>query len=819
MYKNYLKIAWRNILKNKVFSVINSLGLAIGLACCFLILLFIKYEIGYDTFHEKSDRIYRLNYGADFASDGLVIASAPPPIAPLMVDNFSEVERVARRYRRQVSVSVKDPNGNAVRKHEVLNQYFADSSILDIFTFDFISGNTESALDVPTSIVITDEMALLFFGTTDALGKTLYMEDVYPFTVTGVVKKYPANSHIEFTMIAPYEDMYSTAPLQTRESMRASLANNWIISHSYTYVLLKPNAIAANVDRAFRDFLNRFGNPQVRDGQNFTLIPLRDIHLFSTAGSEPTPTANVSFLYIFLAIGFITLLIAGINFVNFSTAGSLGRAKEVGVRKVMGARKASIVGQFLGESMLLSLISLILSFAFVVLALPHLSNLTNRELDLVQLSDVRLIGVFIGIYLLAGLLAGAYPAFFASRFSPISILKGSGVANTPNGTIIRKALITIQFVATIALIGGTIGIYNQLKYLQEQPMGFQSDYIVNVPLFSQQLNSIFGGVGGDIRQRMNSFEAELMRNPKISSVTASSAIPSIGAPRRNIQGEHITAEDNLFMICYSVDYDFLDTYELELVAGRSFGKEYGSDHLNAFVLNETAVADMKWSSPEDAIGKQISREGKNGTVVGVVKDFHQTSLHQPILPVAMDVNASAFNTFSIKVDASDITSTLSSIENKWDQFFPQKVFEYTFLNESISNLYQAEDRLGKIIANFALIAILISCFGLYGLVALAATQKTKEIGIRKVLGSSVLRILTLLSKEFMILILIAGLFAIPITYFGLNKWLEDYPYNVGVGLWLIIVPMLCVLIIALTTISFRTVRAAMANPIDSLRTE
>jgi putative ABC transport system permease protein len=819
MLQNYVKIAIRTLLKNKTFAIINALGLAIGMACCFLILLFLQHEFSYDQFHEKADNIYRINYGADFAGDGLVIAACPPPIAPLMHDNFPGIDQVARMYGRQVSVSTKDPNGNALNKYEIQNQFFADSTILNIFTFDFLQGNPTSALDAPSSIILTDEMAIQFFGTPDALGKVIYLEDTYPFTVTGVVRKFPENSHIQFNMIAPYPDMFNTAPEQSRTAMRNNLNSNWVISHSYTYVLLNEGGNPEEVDKAFPTLLEKFGNPQVREGQNFTLVPLKDIHLHSTAGSEPTPPANLSFLYIFLAIGFVTLLIAAINFVNFSTAGSLGRAKEVGVRKVLGASKSSVVTQFLGESMILSFIGFLISMILIRLALPYMNELTNRELSFDIINNGTLAALFLGIFILAGLLAGSYPAFFVTRFKPVSILRGKGFASIPKGVYLRKALITIQFIATIGLIGGALGIYKQIQYLQSQPMGFQSDYMLNVPLFSPQLNSIFGGLNGDLRQKINSFEEELLKNPKVEAITLSSTVPGQGAPRRNVQGEHITAEDNLYLTCNSVDYDFLETYELELVAGRSFDKEMGTDHQNAFVLNERAVADMQWKNAEDAIGKRLLREGKEGTVIGVVKDFHQTSLHQTIIPLVMDVQAAIFTNFSIKINSAEVPASLEFIEETWDEFFPQKVFEYTFLDESIENLYQAETRLGQIIGYFAFLAILISCFGLYGLVAFAAAQKTKEIGIRKVLGASIPSILTMLSKEFVFLILVAGFIALPLAYYGLTQWLTNYPYNISVGAWLFFIPILGVLTIALLTISYQTIKAAIANPVEALKYE
>lgn len=789
------------------------------MACCFLILLFLKHEFSYDQFHEKANNLYRLNYGADFATEGMVIASCPPPITPLLVDNFPEVEKAARMYRRQVSISTKDVSGNALNKYEVQRQYFADSTILELLTFDFVQGNPETALDAPASIIITEEMATQFFGTTDALGKTLFLEDVYPFSVTGVVREFPETSHMQFDMIAPYPDMFNTAPEQTRTAMRQNLNSNWVISHSYTYVLLKDGANPENVDKAFPEFLNKFGNPQVREGQNFTLMPIQDIHLHSTAGGEPTPTANLRFLYIFLAIGFITLLIASINFVNFSTAGSLSRAREVGVRKVLGAGKGTLVGQFLGESLMVSFIAFLFSLSLVKFGVPYLSDLTNREISFAFSDNWLLITGFFVIFVLTGLLAGSYPAFFVTRFKPVTILRGKGLSNIPRGAMLRKVLITVQFIACIALIAGTIGIYKQLEYLRAQPMGFDSDQVLNVPLFSQNLNSIFGGVDGDIRQKMNSFEEELLKDPKVKAVTLSNNIPGSGGVRRNITGDSITQEDNLFLMNVAVDYDFVETYGLEIIAGRGFDKEFGTDHQNAFILNESAVSTMRWPSPEAAIGGKVNREGKQGTVIGVVKDFHTTSLHQEINPLVLDVSAAVFNVFSMKISSSDVPATLKFIESTWDQFFPQKVFEYTFLDETIQNMYQAENRLGRMIGYFAFLAILISCFGLYGLVAYAAVQKTKEIGIRKVLGASVPSILAMLSKEFVFLILVSGFIALPLAWYGFQEWLTGYPYNVGVGWWLIVLPLLAVLGIAMITISYQTIRAATANPVEALQYE
>lgn len=819
MLKNHLTIAFRNLFKNKLFSAINIVGLALGMACCFLIVLFLQHEFSYDNFHTKADRVFRVNYGADFAGDGMVIATCPPVIAPLMAENIGEIEQTARMFQRNISISTKDVNGSAINEFEVENNYFADSTILNILTFDFVQGNPKTALDAPGSVVITEEMAEQFFGTKDALGRTLFFEDAHSFKVTGVIKKYPENSHLEINLLAPYADMYNIMPENPQKFARQNLASNWIISHSYTYALLKEGANVDAVNAKMADFLKKFGNPSYYEKQSFTLFPLTDLHLTSVANGEPKPTSNLSFLYIFLGIGFVTLLIACINFVNFSTAGSLSRAKEVGVRKVLGAGKRSIATQFLGESMILSFIAFLVSLVLIQIGLPLLNDITDRSITFDYINNSGSVLIFFGIFIIAGLIAGSYPAFFVTRFKPISILRGSGFSNVPKGAGLRKVLITVQFVASIALIAATLGIYKQLQFLLSQPMGFDTEHIINVPLFSPNLNTIFGGVDGPMRQKLNAFEEEILKNPKISAITLSNAIPSQGSVRRQMTTEKVSAEDNFFIGCYAVDYDFIETYDLELMAGRPFDKSHGTDHLSSFILNEKAVAALKFDAPEAAIGQPVEREGKKGNIVGVVKDFHFADLRNEVFPLSLDVDASVFTIFSMKINATNIPQTLAFVEKTWKEFFPQKVFEYTFIDNTIEDLYQAELGLGKMIGYFAFLAILISCFGLYGLVAFAAVQKTKEIGIRKVLGASVPNILTMLSKEFIYLILLASVLAIPAAYYWLNSWLADYAYSIEIGAWLALIPLVAVLSIALLTISFQVIKAAMGNPVEALKYE
>ena len=820
MIKAYLKRAGRQLARNKTFTLINTFGLALGMACCFLIIRFLIHEFSYDQFHQHKDRIYRINYHAGFAGSDLVLARIPPPISPLLRDYFPEVEHAARLFGRGMSTSIKGENNQTLENFEVENLYFADSTLLDIFSFNFLHGDSKTALDAPFSLIVTDEMAKRFFGQTNVLGRTVHFMDQYPFQITGVVESYPSNSHLEFNMLVPYQNMFDIAPENSRANMQGNLSKNWVISHSYTYVLLKEGTSRARVDEGFRAFLDQYGNPQVKDEQEFSLIALEEIHTNSAEISlEPTPPANLRYLYIFLAIGILTLFIACINFINFSTASSLARAKEIGVRKVLGAGKNTIVQQFLGESMLLSFIAFMLALLFMWISLPYLNELTDRQIGFSFLENWKILLGFILLFPLVGLLAGTYPAFFVTRFEPVRVLKGKGYTNLPKGAMLRKVLITIQFIASITLIIGTLGIFQQLQFLRNQPLGFQSEYILNVPIFSPSINSIFGGIDGPMRQKMNAFEEELLANPNVEQVTLSSGLPGLGAVRRNVSTEKISKDDNLFLSGLAVDYDFVETYDLELIAGRDFDQSFGTDHQNAFVINERAVERLEFGSPEEAIGQMIDREGKKGQVVGVVKDFHFVSLRNEIDAFLMDVNVGVFNNFSIKLSAQNLPSTLSFIETKWGEFFPQKTFEFTFLNESINDLYAQEGRLAQMIGYFAFLAILISCFGLYGLVAYSANQKTREISIRKVLGASVSNILSLLSKDFFYLILLAGFIAIPIAYYGLHQWLQDYPIRMSISWILFVLPLLAVLALAMLTVSYRTMKAARANLVENLRQE
>jgi putative ABC transport system permease protein len=810
MLKNYLKIALRNLWQHKSYSFINVTGLAAGMACCLLILLFVRDELAYDRFHVEADRIYQLTYGLQEGST----ARTPPPIAPLMKANFPEVEAVARVYGRSASIGV-DRAGGAREQFEEERFYFADSTLTQIFTFNFLRGDARTALREPFTVLITEPIAQKYFRGTDPIGKTLLFAGKHPLRVTGVVKPFPPQSHLHFDFLANYETMFATELPEVGEN----LPRNWIITHSYTYVLLHPGKSPAGVDRQFPEFLKKFGNPVFRSQQTFTLTPLTDLHLRSDITNQPEPTSSTTYLYIFSAVAFVTLLIACINFVNLSTARSLKRAREVGMRKVLGAEKRQLVGQFLGESLLVSLMALVLSVLLMFLFLPEVNRLTQKSLSMAGLTTGLMPLGLVGVFLLVGLLAGLYPAFFVTGFRPVLTLKGLAAGNLGRGVLLRKGLVVVQFTVTIVLVTGSLIAWNQWHYMRSLPLGFQKDHVVMVPLFSENFNSIFGGIDSTLRRRTNTFEEILLTNPNVEATTLSSLVPGAGSIRRGTIPEGFTQEDNLFVSSITVDYDFIPTYKIKLLAGRDFGKQYGTDHLEAFIINEKAVQDFGWKTPEAAIGKGFEREGKKGRVVGVVENFHFESLRDTVNALVLDVWPPMFTVFSVRIANHNVPATIDYVRETWEKVFPEKVFDYSFLDNDLDEQYQSEERLGRLIRNFAGLAILISCLGLYGLILFTVEQKVKEIGIRKVLGASVGSIVALLSKDFLKLVGIAFLLAAPLAWYGARQWLADFATRAEVSWWIFAGAGLLAALIALLTISFQSIKAALANPVKSLRSE
>ncbi|MEZ5042011.1 MAG: ABC transporter permease [Saprospiraceae bacterium] len=815
MFQHQFKIAFRNLRKNASFSFINILGLSLGMACCFLIILYCWHEFNYDTFHKDGDRLYRMEYSMEKGGDKKT-GRIPPAIAPALADYFPEMEAVSRFYPRELSIELPDLQ----QQFELEDVFFVDSSVVDVFQFDFLYGAPKQALHQPSAVVITDVTAMRLFGSTDVVGKALRLAGEDGFQVSGVVKAWPDNAHLAFTMLLPYETMIKVEPAHAREGTLSFIQNNWTATHSYTYVKLKPNQDPEKVTARLATFIQEKGDEGIRDRQSFSLLPLRDIHLYADRGG-PKPLGNLNYLYLFLLVGLLTLLIACINFINLSTASSMTRAKEIGVRKVLGAQRTTLIGQFIGESMLLSFLSFILSLGITYLALPYLNHLTGIVIPIEALANPLMLAIFICVFLLTGFLAGLYPAILASRFKAIAVLKGvAAKRQTPWNEWLRRGLITVQFLAAIGFMAGALTVYLQIQYLQHQPMGFNQSLVLSLPLNSgNNLNAVLRPGDPTLRQRMNTFDESLMSNPNIKAVTQCSQLPGLGTVARNISTDSVPLSANLTASILAVDYDFAETFELSLLAGRDFDSAYGIDHISSFLINEKAVSLLAWENPQAAIGQKMEVGGKEGMVVGVLKDFHFQSLHSEIAPLVLEVRPGAFGYFALRIENAKVAETLAFLENKWKAAFPEKVFEYTFLEETLNDTYQGERKLASMIAYAAFLAIFISCFGLFGLAAILTQQRFKEIGIRKVLGASVPQLLQLLAGGFLKLIGVAMLVATPLTWYFLKGWLAEFAYRIEFPWWVTIGSGLVVMLVAFLTISAQSLRAALSNPVDAIRNE
>jgi putative ABC transport system permease protein len=812
MLKNFFRTAIRNILKNKAYAVINFIGLTTGLALALLIISYVRSEISYDRFHEHADRLYRIGYTAP---NGLELALTPPPIAPRLKDFFSEVEETARIYKRNVSISLPEQR-EAFEESDVC---FADATIMDLFTIEFVRGTPERALHDKFTVLITEEMATKYFGDKDPLGETLIFAGKHPFKIAGVVKNFPENSHLRFSMLVPYDNMFDLESEASAKLLRDNLDINFVISHSYTYVLLKPGSDPQNVDRGMEAFLKKYALPQLQVGQIFTLMPVKDIHLKSPLLAEPTPTNSLTNLIIFIGVGMLTLVIACINYINLSTAQSFSRIKEVGIRKILGSMKYQLILQFMAESFLFASVAMGLSFLVFYSALPLLNTLTDKHLVFNELIDYKLITASGILLIFITVLAGGYPAFFITQFESVNSLKGSGMMHYGNSQWLRRVLVVFQLTIACVLLSGSLLIMKQMNYINSRPLGFQYEHVVNIPLFSEGTNGTFRVNDSIYYSQLQTFRDLVEAQTGVVSSTLSSAAPGVGMTYRNIIPEGFTQQDNLFIAHMGVDYDFFKSYDIAFAAGRSFHKDFGTDSQEAYIVNETAVKEFNWETPEKALGKTIVREGKKGHVVGVIRDFNFSSLTTAISAMVLDIEPSHFNTLSVRFDHPDVQQSIEKLEASWNQMFPEKAFEFRFLDEQLQEQYENFQNFGIVIQSFTLIAILISCLGVYGLVLFVVQRKVKEIGVRKVLGASTGNILTLIYKDFAWLLAIGFLLAVPVSYYLMNRWLENFSYHTTLDAVTYSISFILVVTVVLATISYQAVKASLANPVLSLRSE
>jgi len=814
MIKNYLKVAWRNLKKNKIFSFINVFGLAIGLTCCMLISLYLYNELSYDSYHKNVDRLYQL--GTIFVKEGKEerMANTPAPMAKAMQMEFPEIERSTRLMKLfsddKTLLQYSEANGNTKSFYESKG-YVADSTFFQVLTYRFKEGDPVTALANPNSVVISDAIAKKIFGKESAINKLVHISSStigdFDFSVKGVFLPSPTPSHIdaEFIMSAS-----NARPFFDRANDLAS--NNMF----YTYFLVKPGSDAKRLEAKFPAFIDKHAAEGLKAMGFYKkqfLTPLKDIHLYANTKTNVTPDGSRTYLYILGSIALFTLLIACINFMNLSTARSSKRAAEVGVRKVLGAEKSSLIRQFIGESIMMSMIAFVFALIFTKTLLPLFSRLSAKEISFsFQEHGILLAGFFV-LALLTGLLAGSYPAFYLSSFQPVKVLKGR-ISNSLAAISLRKALVVFQFVISAGLIVASVIINDQMQYLRNKDLGFNKDQQIVIPLRSAESKNIY-----------TALKTEIKKDPQIENAGGALYYPGIFNPSDMPiykVGENMNSSKRTFMNW--VDESFLQTLGIKTLAGRLFSAEFPADTNFRMILNEEAIKRIGFKNAADAVGKNVAIDWQGQTyrweVIGVVKDFHFVDLHNTIEPYGFQLNNQPqYNYLVAHAKKNNMSSVLQSIRNTWRQLNPNEPFEYSFLNEDFQKNYEADNRLAGIVQNFTIIAILISCLGLFGLATFSAEQRTKEIGVRKVLGASVGNVVGLLSKEFLKLVFIAIVIASPVTWFVMNKWLQDFAYRTNIS-WLVFVFTAVIAIgIALLTISFQAIKAAIANPVKSLRTE
>ncbi len=800
MLKNYFKIGFRNLRLHKTFSFINIMGLAVGMTACFLIFQYVKFETSYDNFNTKADRIYRIVSDVKTPSEIIPIGTTIAPLAIYLKKDFPEVEDAVRI--SSDGFLVKKDNIKFQEKRTLL----ADSTLFNVFDFPLIEGNKKTALTEPMSIILSQTAAKKYFGNEDPLGKHVLLTGAaINATITGVMKDIPENSQIHADMIV---SMSSTKPIYGYPTSDSEWTN-----HNYlTYLLMKPNTNIKAFENKLPAFMEKHNGQQMREMQSyetFFLEPLRDVYLKSThtnfTPSQVFTTGNINNVYIFSIIGIFILLIACINFINLTTARSAERAKEVGIRKVVGAVKFQLTKQFISESIIISLIAFIIAVLLCALALPLFNQLAGKTISTGVFNNPLQVTEFFLLSVLIGVVAGFYPSLVLSSFKPISVLKGRFSTST-KGLMLRKGLVVFQFTISITLIAVTIIVYTQLNYMRNKDLGFNKEQEViintnfdkNKDVFKQSLSSI----------------------PGMLSSVYSSSVPggdyfSSYSEMENTKGEIQKTNLNVYL----VDYDYINQYQLKLVAGRNFSKDFATDATQAMIINETAAKSLGYTSAQQAIGKNFNQDGRQGKIIGVLKDFNYKSLQQHIEPLTMRIEPGAFNLISIKVAANNLPSTIKAIESKWNTIIPNRPFEYNFLDESFDQQYKAENNFGNLFFNFAVLAIFISCLGLLGLSSYSTIQRTKEIGVRKVLGANVSNIIQLLSIDFIKLVLVAFVVAVPVAWVFMNKWLEDFAYRTNISWWMFVLAAIASLLIAFATISFQAIKAAIANPVKSLRTE
>ncbi|MGH7595573.1 MAG: ABC transporter permease [bacterium] len=780
MFKNYLKIALRNILKHKSYAFVNIAGLAVGIACCLLILLYVQDELNYDRFHQNAAQIYR----ATLASNQQRVEVTPSILGPIFQREFPEVAQTVRLYETTRFGAVVVQRGERIFQEERF--MFADSTVFEVFTFPFITGNPATALARPNTIVLTEAAARKYFGAANPLGQTLRVNNARDYEITGVIQDVPRHSHLQFDFLASYV------------SLTNDWAKNetWYSANLYTYLLLHANASLPALEQRIPGLLQREKDEY---WEKIALQKLTRIHLYWNN--------DIVRVYIFSSIAFLVLLIACINYMNLATARSIRRAREVGVRKVLGAVRGQLAAQFYGEIGVITLLALALAVLFVEVARPAFNAVSGKQLAAGAMLQPSFIMMLAAGGAMVTLIAGSYPALFLSTFQPGQVLK-SALKLSGHGAGFRKGLVVAQFVISIALISGTTVVYNQLAYINNKKLGFEKEQVLILPMRERTLRSNYAAL-----------KAALAQHSNIVSVSAAAGFPGRVFGGYVMQAEGLPENQQPEVVGYPVDNDIIKTLGLELLAGRGFPETWTEAQGYVYVINERALQILGWQK-EEAIGRWMNLpSNRMGRVVGVVKDFHFASLHAEIKPLAMFIEPPEFQYLLVKLRPQDLPNTLAFMRKQWHELAPNSPFDFSFLDRAFESLYRAEQNAGRLLGVFAALAILIACLGLFGLASFTAEQRTKEIGVRKVLGATVTSIIGLLSQDFVKLVAIAFVIATPLGYFAMQKWLQNFAYRIEIGWWIFGLAGGLALLIALLTVSMQALKAALANPVEALRYE
>jgi putative ABC transport system permease protein len=806
MLKNYFKIGIRSLLRNKFFTAINIFGLTLGMTTCLLIMLYVQNELSYDSFNKKANQIVRVVFRGSIQGEKMKEAMVMPPVAQTFKSEYPEVLE-ATRLRNYGNPRIT--YGDKTFKENAFA--YADSNFFEVFTLPFLKGNPKTALLEPNTIVISETVAKKYFGDEDPIGKVLLFKDLNTnFKITGVMREMPVNSHFHFDLFASM----SSFP-QSREF-------SWLTSEYYTYLVLPKGYDYKKLEAKLPADVDKYMGSQLQKAMGMTytqfrqkgnelglyLQPLMDIHLHSDLNLELGPVSDIRYVYIFSVVAIFMLLIACINFMNLSTAGASKRAREVGIRKVLGSLKGQLVRQFLLESILLATFAFLLSLALVFWALPFLNKLSGKNLSFNLLSNPWLLPVLLLFALVTGLLAGSYPAFFLSSFKPVTVLKGK-FASMNKTVSLRSGLVVFQFFISIILIISTTIVYKQLAFIQNQKLGYDKDQVLIVQ------EAYWLGKNQEV------FSQKLLQDPRVVSVSASGYLPAGNSYNNNFM---VYADNNgdqfVKTLRYDVDYNYIQTLGMQMAGGRNFSKDFGTDSTGIIINEETAKA-FGWG--KNAIGHNLTSTKNDGTkftyhVIGVVKDFHFKSFHEPISPLVMVLSNNSENII-VKTKTKDIAGLLNTLKKNWTDLKAEVPFSYSFLDKRFDSTYQSEQKIGQILGIFAGVTIFVACLGLLGLATFTAEQRTKEIGIRKVLGASITNIVSLLSKDFIKLVFIAFIIATPVAWYMMNKWLQDFAYKTNISAWIFILAAILAIAITIITVSFRAIRAAVVNPVDSLRSE